>query len=83
MCFQILRRVSETSYKIELPEGSIVHLVFHVSMIRQAQKTGTPVSSSLPSGTDAFAVTTQKVLATQLHKKANQVVSKLDSIVYW
>lgn len=78
--FQVLQRVSETSYKIKLPEGSTVHPVFHVSLLRQALKDGTLVSTSLPDVTDAFAVP-QKVLATRLRKKANQVVTQ--NLIQW
>ena len=78
--FRVLQRVSDTSYKIALPEGSTVHPVFHVSLLRQALKQGTPVSSSLPHMTDALAVP-HKVLATRLRKKANQTVTQ--DLIQW
>lgn len=78
--FRVLQRVSETSYKIQLPEGSTVHPVFHVSLLRQALKPGTQVFVSLPSETDVLAVP-QKVLATRLRKKTNQVVTQ--NLIQW
>ena len=34
--YRVIRRVDEVAYKIELPEGSQVHNVFHVSRLKKA-----------------------------------------------
>ena len=78
--FQVIKRVSETSYKIKLPEGSSVHPIFHVSLLRKELKEGTPTSLSLPDDSDALAFP-QKVLSTRLRKKANQVVTQ--NLIQW
>ena len=78
--FQVVQRVSDTSYRINLPKGSTVHPVFHVSLLHQALKPGTSANQSLPDDTDVLAVP-QKVLATRLRKKANQVVTQ--DLIKW
>ena len=47
--FQIVQRIGEEAYKVALPEDCPIHLVFHISCLRQ--KLGAQVTPlrSLPS----------------------------------
>lgn len=78
--FQVLARVSDTSYKLLLPEGSTIHPIFHVSLLRQALADGMTTSKTLPLDTDRIAVPC-KILAKRWRKKANRTVEQVQ--VQW
>ena len=46
--FQIIQRVGEVAYKLKLPETSKIHLVFHVSNLKQAFGGNDQQGTSLP-----------------------------------
>lgn len=50
--FQVLQAINPVEYKLALPEGSKVHLVFHVSQLRRALTPGTTASPALPQPTE-------------------------------
>lgn len=68
--FCIVKRVSSVAYQLKLLEGSSVHPVFHVSMLRPMLSDGTTVSTSLPDDFDALAFPL-KVLSQRWRKKSN------------
>ena len=68
------------AYRLELPKGSTVHPVFHVSLLRQAISPGTPVTQTLPSFTDAIAIPA-KVLSQRWRKQANKTVEQV--LIQW
>lgn len=55
---QVLARIGKETYKLELPETSLIHLVFHVSQPKPSHKDYTLVFTELP-----------KVATTSYHKK--------------
>lgn len=78
--FPVLARVSETSYKLALPEGSTVHPIFHVSLLRQALADGMTATHTLPVDSDNLAIP-YKILAKRWRKKANRTVEQVQ--VQW
>lgn len=50
--FQILQRLGSVAYKLQLPEGTRVHPVFHVSQLKRALGTN-DVAKQLPSAFDS------------------------------
>jgi hypothetical protein len=46
--YRIMRRVGEVSYELELPEGSKIHNVFHVSCLKKEVGQFISTSEDLP-----------------------------------
>lgn len=75
-----LAKISDTSYKLELPSGSTIHPIFHVSLLRKALSDGMVVTPELPRDTDIIGVPC-KVMSRRWHKKANGVVEQV--LIQW
>jgi hypothetical protein len=78
--FKVLAKISDTAYRLQLPEGSTVHPVFHVSLLKQFLQTGTPIMTALPHDTNMVAVPV-KILDRRWRKKANRTVEQV--LVQW
>jgi hypothetical protein len=62
--YAILERIGATTYKLQLPEGSLVHLVFHVSQLKPYTHDNTLVFSQCLeiSALDIADLTPEKIL---------------------
>lgn len=54
--FQIIAKINDVAYKLQLPPEAAVHPVFHVSQLKRALLPGIPVATQLPIPDDALAV---------------------------
>lgn len=65
--FRIIARVGQTAYKLQLPDSSKIHNVFHVSLLKRAVGNSV-VEPTLPPGLemdDKTAAQPEKVLSTR------------------
>lgn len=62
--FQIEARIGPVAHRLKLPEGSRVHSVFHVSLLKKRLGSDTPVSGTIPPlrANGLLRLTPEKVL---------------------
>jgi len=76
---EVQERVGFVAYKLKLPEGSMIHPVFHISQLKPFTADYTPVYDSLPGVTDleASATKPQAIIDRRLVKKGNTAVPQV------
>jgi hypothetical protein len=81
--YKILEKIGGAAYRLELPRGSQVHPVFHVSQLKNHVPDHTPVFNTLPVPIDLSApgVGPEEILDRRLVKKGN--ASHLQILVKW
>lgn len=81
--FRIVEKIGSAAYKLELPEHSLIHPVFHVSQLKPFNPYYTPVFSELPTLTDLSTVDLypEQVLDRHPVKKGNCAIPQV--LVKW
>jgi hypothetical protein len=78
--FQVLERIGEVAYKLDLPASSRVHPVFHVSQLKPCLGPGQQVLPKLPSTDDVFQVPVQ-VLQRRVRQQGLRTI--VQGLVQW
>jgi hypothetical protein len=81
--YSILEKMGLVAYKLELPPGSLVHSVFHVSQLKAFTPEHSPVYSMLPDVPllDIGELTPQVILDRPLVKKGNETITQV--LIQW
>lgn len=71
--YEILERVGNAAYKLELLVTTLIHPVFHVSQLKEHVPNHTPIFSTLPAPLDLSAsdVIPEKILDRKMVKRGN------------
>jgi hypothetical protein len=81
--YEILERVGKVAYKLQLPPGSSVHPVFHVSQIKEHRPDYTPVFAEFPKlpSLDIIDTSPERILDRRMVKKGNAAIVQV--LVKW
>ena len=74
--YTVQERVGSVAYRLQLPEGSMIHPVFHISQLKPFSADYTPVYDFLPLITNLEAADTvpEAIIDRRLVKKGNTAV---------
>jgi hypothetical protein len=78
--FQIIKKICPVAYKLVLPQGSRIHLVFHISLLKRYLGSKHIACPHLPEVLEEGRMTPkpQVVLETRTKNKKNRVVDSLE-----
>lgn len=75
-CIWVIEKIGSAAYKLELPESSLIHPVFHISQLKPFTPNYTPVFSDITKLQDLSSqeLEPEQVLERRLVKKGNATV---------
>jgi Chromo (CHRromatin Organisation MOdifier) domain len=81
--FEIIGKIGAVAYKLNLPQGSLIHPVFHVSQIKTCKGNVKEVAAQLPviGPKDNWRIEPVAILDKRVYKKNNQVAVKV--LIKW
>ena len=74
--YTVLERVGPVAYRLQLPEGRLIHPVFYISQLKSFHADYSPVYSDLPKVRDLSIVDAvpEAILERRMVKKGNVVI---------
>jgi hypothetical protein len=78
--FTVVQKVDNVAYRLQLPQHSSIHTVFHISQLKRAVGAKVLVSNTLPSNIDSFQVS-EKILQKRLVAHGLHIVMQV--LVKW
>jgi hypothetical protein len=77
--YSVLEKVEFTAYKLDLPDSSMVHLMFHISQLKEFTPDYNPVYSKLPVQVDFSKESLQPetILERRRVKKGNVAIPQV------
>lgn len=78
--FRVLARIGEVAYRLDLPQGSRVHPVFHVSILKKTLGSNVEVQTSLPDG---FQVREKEQVIPQAVLDSRGLRGRRQVLVHW
>uniref|UniRef100_A0A7N2LQ17 Tf2-1-like SH3-like domain-containing protein n=1 Tax=Quercus lobata TaxID=97700 RepID=A0A7N2LQ17_QUELO len=81
--FLVLQKVGEVYYKLDLPEGSLIHLVFHVSNFKAKLGQHVMLRPTLPvvNADMVLSLEPMSILATRSHHLRSRLITQV--LVQW
>lgn len=81
--YQVLNKIGKAAYKLDLPEDSQIHPVFHMSQLKPFLPNYTPIFSNLPKVTalDDKEVMPEQVLQRRLVKRGGKAIHQ--ALIKW
>ena len=81
--FQIVQKVRDISYKLDLPASSLIHHVFHVSNLKAKLRNRVVPKPTLPTVNADLIITPEpmQILATRSHQLRSRTITQV--LVQW
>ena len=81
--YQVVQKIGNVAYKLKLPEGSKIHLVFHVSLLKKKVGNNATLVLQLPNldGKGYLRVETAAILDHRIIKRRN--ATAVQWLIHW
>ena len=81
--FQVIQKIGEVSYKLYLPSGSLIHLVFHFSYLKAKLGDKVVPRPTLPAVNEDLVLTLEPVLILDRKSIKLRSISVTQVLVLW
>jgi hypothetical protein len=81
--YRVIRRIGEVAYELEIPEGSKIHNIFHVSFLKKAVGQHISISQELPPLDEEgqLELVSEEVLEKREHRLRSMIIK--ECLVRW